>query len=76
MKNSKRCPKCQSADIILIPGKREAGGAGNLISVSSWNLFNTVAPVLHVRGSCGYIENWLISPEDIARVKACYAGCG
>jgi ribosomal protein S27AE len=74
MKNTKRCPKCQSSDIILIPGKREAGGAGNLISVSRWNLFDTVAPVLHVCGSCGYMENWLGSPGDIARVKARYAG--
>jgi hypothetical protein len=70
MKNTKQCPKCQSDDIILIPGKREVGGAGNLIGVSRWNLFNTVAPVLHV---CGYMENWLVSPRDIARVKARYA---
>jgi ribosomal protein S27AE len=73
MKNSKRCPKCQSEDIILVPGKREAGGAGNLISVSRWSIFATVKPVLHVCGSCGYMENWLVSPSDIARVKARYA---
>jgi predicted nucleic-acid-binding Zn-ribbon protein len=27
MKNTKRCPKCQSTEIVLIPGKREEGGA-------------------------------------------------
>jgi ribosomal protein S27AE len=73
MKNSKRCPKCQSEDIILIPGRREEGGAGNLISVGRWNIFAAVKPVLHVCGSCGYMENWLVSPGDIARVKARYA---
>jgi predicted nucleic-acid-binding Zn-ribbon protein len=73
MKNSKRCPKCQSDDILRVPGKRQAGGAGNLISVSSWNLFNTVAPTLHVCASCGYTENWVMSARDIARVKARYA---
>jgi len=73
MKNSKRCPKRQSDDIIRIPGKREAGGAGNLTSVSSWNLFNAVAPTLHVCGSCGYMENWVTSARDIARLKAKYA---
>ena len=74
MKNTKRCPKCKSGDIILVPGKREAGGAGNLISLSRWNIFAAVKPVLHVCGSCGYMENWLASPEDIARVKVMYGG--
>jgi len=46
MKNTKRCPKCQSDEIILISGKREAGGTGNLFSI-----FDTVAPVFHVCGS-------------------------
>jgi hypothetical protein len=31
MKNTKRCSKCQSSDIVLIPGKWEAGGTGNVI---------------------------------------------
>ena len=73
MKNTKRCPKCQSADIILVPGKREEGGSGNLIRVSRWNIFAAVKPTRHVCGSCGYTENWLVSREDIARVKAMYA---
>jgi len=73
MKNTKRCPKCQSSDIILVAGKRDAGGAGNLIRVSRWNAFAAVKPTLHVCGSCGYMENWLVAPEDIARVKAAYA---
>jgi hypothetical protein len=32
MKNTKRCPKCQSDEIILIPGKSEASGADKLIA--------------------------------------------
>jgi hypothetical protein len=74
MKNTKRCPKCQSGDIVLVPGKREPGGAGNLISVSRWNPYAAVKPVLHVCGVCGYMENWLVSPDDIARVKGVYGG--
>ena len=72
MKNTKKCPKCQSSDIVLIPGKREEGGAGNIIRVSRWNIFATVKPVRHICGSCGYMENWLTSQEDIASVKAMY----
>jgi hypothetical protein len=58
MKNSGKCPKCQSIDIVGIPGKRAAGGAGNLISVGL-NPFSTV--------------KWLDAASDIARVKARYA---
>jgi hypothetical protein len=57
MRSTKRCPKCQSSDIVLIPGKREAGGAGNFISVSRWNISAVVKPVLDVCGFCGYMEN-------------------
>ena len=73
MKNTKTCPKCQSGDIILIPGKREAGGARNLISVSRWNIFDAVAAVLDVCGSCGLIGELAGFPADIARAKARYA---
>lgn len=72
MKTSRQCPKCQSRDIVRIPGKRDGGGAGNLISVSRWNFFASVKPVMHLCGACGYLENWLDSPADIARVKARY----
>jgi ribosomal protein S27AE len=73
MKLTKRCPKCQSSDIIFVPGTREEGGAGNLIRVSRWNIFAAVKPTRYVCGSCGYIENWLVSPQDIGRVKSAYA---
>ena len=73
MKNTKKCPKCGSTDIILIPGKRDAGGAGNLIRVSRWNIFAAVAPTMHVCGSCGYTENWVMDAGDLARIKARYA---
>jgi predicted nucleic-acid-binding Zn-ribbon protein len=72
MRNSKKCPKCQSSDIVRIPGKRADGGAGNLISVSQWNIFSTVKPVRYLCAGCGYMEEWLDDPEDIARVKAAY----
>ena len=38
-----------------------------LVSVSRWNIFSVVKPTLHV--CCGYLENWLMSREDISRVK-------
>ncbi len=71
MKSSHKCPKCQSTDIVRVPGKRAPGGAGNLIQVG-WYLFSTVKPVRYVCATCGFMEEWLDSAEDIGRVSAYY----
>jgi ribosomal protein S27AE len=72
MKNSKKCPKWQSGDIVRVPGERAAGGAGNLIRVG-FTVFNTVKPTRYLCGSCGFMEEWLDSVRDVAKVKAKYA---
>ena len=53
MKNTMRCPKCQSQDIVLVAGNRETGGAGNLISLSRWSIFALVKPVLRIMAGRG-----------------------
>jgi len=63
MKNTKKCPKCQSSDIVKIKG--ECGyGTVNSIAISGRT------PVLVSRYlccSCGYSEEW-INKEDIIRL--------
>ncbi len=66
MKNSKQCPKCRSTDIVRTPGSVGPYGAGNII------LLGRSAPVTVSRylcAGCGFIEEWLDSAEDIAKVK-------
>ena len=40
MKNRKICPKCNSTDIIKVPGKAGAYGVGNNIQ-TGWSNFST-----------------------------------
>lgn len=64
MKNTKKCPKCQSSDIVKIKGECGPYGGGNNIAISGRT------PVLvnrYLCCSCGYSEEW-INQEDIIRL--------
>jgi transposase-like protein len=68
MQNSRTCPKCQSSDIVRIPGEARAFGAGNNISVGS-TIFSAVKVTRYLCASCGFSEEWIESADDIARIK-------
>ncbi len=71
MKNSKACPKCQSTDITRIPGDTRPFGAGNNISVGQ-TIFSSVKVTRYLCGSCGFIEEWIDSLDDISSLKKKY----
>jgi hypothetical protein len=66
MKISKRCSKCQSAGIVRVPGQPWVGG-NNI----RWP-WNTVQVTRYLCTSCGFVEQWIDSANDIARVKKKY----
>jgi hypothetical protein len=68
MKNSSVCPKCNSSDIIRIPGKVGAYGTGNNIQVGK-TVFSTIPVTRYMCGSCGYIEEWMDSDLNIQEIK-------
>jgi transposase-like protein len=71
VKNSKKCPKCKSSDIVRVPGDIRGYGAGNNITVG-WTIFNAVKVTRYLCATCGFSEEWIDSPTDIAKVKAKY----
>ena len=72
MQNSKTCPKCQSNEIIRIPGDARAFGAGNNITVGA-TIFSAVKVTRYLCASCGFSEEWVESVEDIASIKKKYS---
>ena len=66
MKNSKRCPKCQSEDIIRIDGYSGPYGTGNNVMVGN-TIFSSVNVNRYICCSCGFSEEW-IDTEDIEKV--------
>lgn len=67
MKNSKVCTKCDSKDILLVPGSAGAYASGNNIQVG-WSNFSAVLVDRYVCCSCGFSEEW-IDKEDLDKLK-------
>lgn len=72
MQNSKTCPKCQSSDIVRIPGEARLFGAGNNIIVGT-TIFGAVKVTRYLCASCGFSEEWIDSADDIASIKKKYS---
>lgn len=72
MQNSKKCPKCQSSDIVRIPGEARLFGAGNNIIVGA-TIFGAVKVTRYLCASCGFSEEWIDSADDIASIKKKYS---
>ncbi len=70
MKNKRICPKCNSSDILLVPGKAGAYGSGNNIQ-TGMTIFSAVLVHRYICCSCGYSEEW-IDKEDIQKLKKKY----
>ena len=71
MKHSGTCPKCDSKDVVLIPGKHKSHSGGNTISmgVSAW--FD-VRVSRYLCMKCGYSEEWVDNYSDRQRLKKKY----
>lgn len=67
MKNSRKCPKCGSDDIVRVNGTVEAYGAGNNIMTGA-TIFSAVKVNRYICCECGFIEEWL-DKYDIEKVK-------
>lgn len=66
MKNTKICPKCQSADIVRIDGYSGAYGTGNNI-MTGLSVFSAVNVNRYICCRCGFTEEW-IDKEDIEKI--------
>ena len=72
MRRSKTCPKCQSSDIVRIPGAASAFGSGNNIMVGG-TIFSAVKVSRYLCASCGFAEEWIDDAADIAKIKKKFA---
>ncbi|MGH4052112.1 MAG: hypothetical protein ACREVX_12325 [Clostridium sp.] len=68
MKNTQTCSKCNSKNIIRIPGKIGPFNSGNNIW---WGFFgfNIVKVTRYLCCECGYSEEWIDNKNDIENVQ-------
>ncbi|MCI8917355.1 MAG: hypothetical protein HFH29_01035 [Eubacterium sp.] len=67
MKNSKKCPKCSSLDIIIVDGYTGAYGSGNNI-ITGYSIFSGVGIDRYICCSCGFTEEW-IAVDQIEKIR-------
>ena len=67
MKNSKKCPKCGSENIVRIDGYSGAYGTGNNIQVGM-SIFSAVNVNRYICCTCGFTEEW-IDTEELEKVE-------
>ncbi|WP_298839588.1 hypothetical protein [Clostridium sp.] len=68
MKNTKICFKCNSRNIIIIPGKFGSYSSGNNIT---WGIsgFKGVKVTRYLCCECGYSEEWIDNKKDIESLQ-------
>lgn len=67
MKNSKICPKCNSDEIIIVPGKRIPAENGRNIMIGS-SVFSSALFDRYVCSDCGYSEEYF-DENEIKKLK-------
>ena len=67
MKNTKKCPKCVSADIVRVDGFTGPYGSGNNVMLGA-SIFSAVKVNRYICCTCGFTEEW-IDTEDLGKVK-------
>ena len=67
MKNTRRCPKCGSSDILFVPGYAGAYGSGNNIK-TGFTIFSAAKVERYVCGNGGSSAAW-IRKEDTPSLK-------
>jgi len=59
MKKTKKCPKCDSGNILVLPAKRgESRGVRTGITA-----FSLLRPQMHVCRKCGYVEEYFTKAQ-------------
>ena len=67
MKNN-ICPKCNSNDILRIPGQVGAHGSGNNILLGM-TIFSGIPVTRFVCSRCGFSEEWIDDPKNLEKLK-------
>lgn len=69
MKQTGRCPKCNSTNIIRIPDHESRHASGNNIYTTTFTLLGKIPVIRYVCVNCGYVENWVETKEELDIIK-------
>jgi ribosomal protein S27AE len=73
MNTTGKCVKCGGESIVRIPGRVGPYGAGDNIR-AGFTIFSSVKVTRFLCGTCGYLEEWVESADDIAKLYKYHGG--
>lgn len=69
MKNSWKCPKCCSTNIVRIPDNPNRYASGNNNYTTTVTLIGKIPVIRYVCCDCGYVENWVEGKTELRKLK-------
>ncbi|MFT4565917.1 MAG: putative nucleic-acid-binding Zn-ribbon protein [Saprospiraceae bacterium] len=73
MKNTHQCSKCNSSDIIKVPGPASVGYSQNKVPTGFFSSGNVDR---YVCLECGYSEEWITKVADLQKLRKKYGTKG
>ena len=74
MMQTAKCPKCGSGDIVRVPDNPARHASGNNIYTSTFTLMGKVPVIRYVCCQCGYVENWVETPQQREEIRRAFGG--
>lgn len=68
MKNTGRCTKCGSANVVRVPDNPYRHASGNNIYTSTATLMGKIPVIRYVCCECGYVENWVEREHELRKI--------
>jgi hypothetical protein len=72
MKHGNPCLKCHATNVLRVPGRVGAYGSGNNIPTGFW-VTSAVLVTRYICLNCGFAEEWIDNPNDLAALYNKYA---
>lgn len=73
MKNTRKCPKCGSFNIVRIPDNPNRHASGNNIYTTTFTLMGKIPVIRYVCCNCGYVENWVEGNSDLDKIRRTFS---
>ncbi|MCI8802595.1 MAG: hypothetical protein HFG01_04550 [Oscillibacter sp.] len=71
MMNMKRCPVCDSTDVVRVPDNAHRYLA-NSICITRLATVKRVPVARYVCCACGYVENWVETPREREEIRKAF----
>ena len=72
MKNTGRCPKCGSLEVVRVPDHPGRWASGNNIYTTRATLLGKIPVIRYVCCRCGYVENWVERREELEIIRRAF----